>query len=288
MALMTLALMNVALQPLAAQSADSSAVDPVARSLPSGPAPGSPEIEVMLARTTEEYPVTPGDRYLLTYYRNSGVVEQGITVPPTKQVDLGLFGTIDARETTYRELETAILERVSSAYADSFPTLELQEVGRFTVLITGEVSSTDLVEAWGLMRLSEAIEGHMTPYSSIRNIRIRRGGESLSFDLFRSERAEDLTQDPLLLAGDQIVVNRLDRKVQINGEVERPGSYELLPGEQLPELIEEYGSGFTKRADPGRIKVQTCPEGLGCTSRTRYVDYTRGGGRIRSTMMTSW
>jgi hypothetical protein len=43
--------------------------------------------------------------------------------------------------------------------------------------------------------------------------------------------------------------------VTIAGEVERPGQYQLLDGENLRELIEYYGSGFTPLADKTRLEL---------------------------------
>ncbi|MFZ5906267.1 MAG: SLBB domain-containing protein, partial [Nitrospirota bacterium] len=43
--------------------------------------------------------------------------------------------------------------------------------------------------------------------------------------------------------------------VTIEGEVKRPGSYQLLPGEGLKELIEVYADGFTEKANPSRLSV---------------------------------
>ena len=60
--------------------------------------------------------------------------------------------------------------------------------------------------------------------------------------------------------GDVITVNPLDRKVTVFGEVKRPGSYELLPGENTWELINIYANGYTARAD-GRVGIRRYEEG---------------------------
>ncbi|GHU96182.1 hypothetical protein FACS189479_09870 [Spirochaetia bacterium] len=65
--------------------------------------------------------------------------------------------------------------------------------------------------------------------------------------------------------GDIITVNHLDRKVSVYGEVERPGSYELLPGENIRELIVDYAGGYTAWGDAGRVEL------------TRGVDNNGGG-----------
>ena len=64
-----------------------------------------------------------------------------------------------------------------------------------------------------------------------------------------------MSQDPFLKPGDTITIQRLSRSVTISGAVERPGKYQLLPGEGLKELVEIYGSGLAPLADPSRIEL---------------------------------
>jgi protein involved in polysaccharide export with SLBB domain len=75
------------------------------------------------------------------------------------------------------------------------------------------------------------------------------------YDLFNAQRLGDLSQDPYLRPGDVITFNRVKRIVTIAGSVERPGTYQLLNGENITELIEYYGSGFTADADRTRIEM---------------------------------
>jgi protein involved in polysaccharide export with SLBB domain len=51
--------------------------------------------------------------------------------------------------------------------------------------------------------------------------------------------------------------------VSISGEVQRPESYELLPGENLRDLITTYAGGYTSIADINMIEI------------TRYVESGR-------------
>jgi protein involved in polysaccharide export with SLBB domain len=64
-----------------------------------------------------------------------------------------------------------------------------------------------------------------------------------------------LSQDPYLRPGDIIEINRADRKVSIGGAVERPGTYELLKGENLKTLVSYYANGLTVQADTTRIEL---------------------------------
>jgi protein involved in polysaccharide export with SLBB domain len=50
-------------------------------------------------------------------------------------------------------------------------------------------------------------------------------------------------------------VNREERRITIAGAVRRPGTYDLMPEENLRDLIEVYGDGFTPLAEAARIAL---------------------------------
>jgi protein involved in polysaccharide export with SLBB domain len=100
------------------------------------------------------------------------------------------------------------------------------------------------------------LSSYLTENSSIRDIQIRsRNGQVKTYDLFKAMRDGDLTQDPFVRPDDTIVVNRVERKVSISGAVERPGTYQILKGENLKDIIMKYGCGFTEIADSTRITL---------------------------------
>ena len=95
-----------------------------------------------------------------------------------------------------------------------------------------------------------------TEYTSFRSVQVESAdGKRVTHDLFLAQRYGDMSQDPFLRPGDTVILQRYDRKVTISGAVERPGEYELLPGEHLEELLNKYGGGLTQFADVNTISV---------------------------------
>ena len=47
----------------------------------------------------------------------------------------------------------------------------------------------------------------------------------------------------------------MDRSIELSGAVMKPGTYELMPGEELKELIFTYGDGFAPGANKDRIEL---------------------------------
>lgn len=73
--------------------------------------------------------------------------------------------------------------------------------------------------------------------------------------MFKAERNADFSENPYLRPGDKIEFFRTDRKVSISGSVERPGTYELLKGENFPELLNLYANGAKKTAVLSKLQI---------------------------------
>jgi polysaccharide export outer membrane protein len=210
----------------------------------------------LLAVTNPGYLVSPGDVYTLRYNRDLVGVTQYLIVGPDLTVDLLVFGEENVDGLTFIELRRLVEKKVSKAYPNSHPQVTIRSTGVFEVLLRGEVRQTGFKLAWGLARLSEVIRDDLTPYSSIRNVQIVSSkGRSRFCDLYRASRAGEGGQDPFVRPGDTIILSKIDRLVRVDGEVERPGSYQLLRGENLEKAIMSYGSGPTATADLSRVEL---------------------------------
>ena len=230
----------------------------------------------LLAVTNPDYLVSPGDVYTLTYNREPTTVTQYLIVEPDLTVDLSIFGVEDASGQTFIEFRRMVEQKVLTAYPKSLPRITIRSTGVFDVMMNGEVLRTGYKLAWGLTRLSEIVNENLTPYSSTRNIQIiSANGRSRFYDLYRASRAGEKDQDPFVRPRDTIVLSKFDRQITVSGEVERPGIYQLLWGEQLEKAIEYYGSGLTTAADPSRVELnQYNPNEK--IQVINYVDITEG------------
>jgi protein involved in polysaccharide export with SLBB domain len=118
-------------------------------------------------------------------------------------------------------------------------------------------------------RLSSLLGGSLSAYSSRRNITVTSlDGQTKTYDLFKAQRLGDMSQNPYLRPEDVITIHRIDRVVSISGEVERPETYELLPEENLQDLITNYAKGFTSKADTGKIVLTRYTESSSQNSKT--------------------
>jgi protein involved in polysaccharide export with SLBB domain len=216
---------------------------------------GLPEF-AQLALSNPDYRVTPGDVYTLFYAIGSTAVKYHITVDSTYRIRVSNLGVIDGRGKTFGQVKTQAEAVVANNYPLSGAQLVLTQPAIFTVYVRGEVGAAAEAKAWGLSRLSSLAKDFLTDFSSLRDVGIRSaGGEARVYDLFRAERLGDISQDPYLRPGDVVTFNRISRAVTVEGAVERPGKYQLLPGEHIRDLIEKYASGFTPVADRTRLEL---------------------------------
>lgn len=211
---------------------------------------------IMLARSSAEYRVTPGDVYTLAYAAGNTPVTYPISVDSSYRIRVSNLGIINGAGKTFVQLKNEVEAIVTNNYPLSGVQLVLTQSAIFRVYVKGEVKIAGEVSAWGLSRLSSLLVGNLTSYASIRDVAIKSsGGQTRVYDLFKAQRLGDAGQDPYLRPGDVVTFNRINRSVSIAGAVERPGMYQLLEGENINELIEFYGNGLTPIADRSRIEI---------------------------------
>ena len=209
--------------------------------------------KAQVAMATNEYIVTAGDIYTLAYSGGSF----SISVDSTYRVRIANLGIINAEGLTLQEFKNKVESLIVNNYPNGGIQFFLSNPAQFHVYVKGEVEQARTLEAWALMRASEIVKEFATDYSSTRLFTVvSADGSSKKYDLFKADRYGDFTQDPYLRPGDTIVVQKLDRLITINGAVKRPGTYELLAGEELKSLIFDYADGFDPYADKNNIQVE--------------------------------
>ncbi|AEF85028.1 hypothetical protein TREPR_0356 [Treponema primitia ZAS-2] len=210
-----------------------------------------------LALSSSDYRVTAGDIYTLEYAASTVPVIYKIVVDTSYRIKVSNLGVINASGKSYQQLKAEVEAIVTNNYPLSGVQLVLTEPASFRVRITGEVRNSQEIATWALARLSGLLDAdNRTSYSSLRDVSVTAlNGQTRTYDLFKAQRFGDMSQDPYVRPGDVITVNRITRVVSVAGEIERPGEYQLLPGESLRELIGYYASGLSPIADPSRIEL---------------------------------
>jgi protein involved in polysaccharide export with SLBB domain len=233
------------------------------------------EIMLQLARSSPDYRVTAGDVYTLAYAVGGVPVTYTIPVDHTYRIRVSNLGVIDAAGKTYNQLKTQVESIVANNYPLSGVQLVLTRPAIFRVSINGEVVTAMEKNAWALCRLSELLVDNLTIYASLRDVSVKSlNGQTRVCDVYKATRLGDLSQDPYLRPGDVITVNRVERSVTILGAVKRPGTYQIKEGENLKELIEWYGNGFTLKADTTRIEMIRIKDSVSLSGDKMFISET--------------
>lgn len=214
-------------------------------------------IRAQIAMASADYLVTPGDVYKMAFLAGKDKVDYTFTIDSSYRVRVVNLGIVDTRGMTYIELKQRVESIVNKNYPLSGIQFALTYPATFTVTVRGEVTKTFRDSVWGLQRLSNVLD-NLTENASMRNIEIQTTSgviKTVVCDLFKAEREGDTSQDPYLRPGDVITIKKVQREVTLTGAVNRPGTYQLLEGENLAELINTYGDGLSPLADTSRIEL---------------------------------
>ena len=221
--------------------------------------------------SSPDYLVTPGDVYVLSYNAMGTAVKYTVIVDPSYKFRVSNLGIIDAKGKTFLALKQEVEEIVSSNYPMSAVQLVLTIPSTFKVTAKGEVNAVTELRVNGLTRVSNIVYATANANASTRFVTVTDSeGNVNRYDLFQAVRFGDMTQDPYVRPNDVITLEKAERRVYIGGSVSRPGTYELLKGENLRTLIDYYAEGFTDLADKENI---TLSRALSSSNKSTEVIY---------------
>lgn len=207
--------------------------------------------------------LSPGDEIVVSIW--GAMVETfNLIVSPEGFVDLpDDGGRISTNGVTLAELRPVIIQHLSQIYAayinaadptksTAYVDVRLGKVRKLLVYVVGEVNSPGAYQIGaGMASVLNILNnaGGVRERGTLREILIRRsGGKSDSIDLYRFFLKGELDVEALSLQPNDYVVVPLKKKsVTINGEVRRPGNFELVGDEGMRQLV-EFAGGFTQSA----------------------------------------
>ncbi len=121
----------------------------------------------------------------------------------------------------------------------------------YQVSVVGHVDKPDTYEVLPGTRISQVFNKSFTESSrlipSSRNIELKRDDKIIHLDLLKFFRLGDESNNPYLEDGDIVVVHPVEETVTISGAVNIDGTYELISGDRLLDII-ELSMGVIPRA----------------------------------------
>ncbi|MES2179203.1 MAG: SLBB domain-containing protein [Gemmatimonadota bacterium] len=212
----------------------------------------------------DNYRLGPGDKLVLIL---TGDVEASYSLDVTREgfVVIPSVGEVHVASLTLGQLRALLASRLSRVYsgirANNQGTTRFSiNVARLRsnqVYVLGDVlrPASYVVSSAGTALTALYAAGGPTINGSLRRVEIRRAGSSAgTVDLYDYILRGDASHDLRLETGDVVFVPVHGARVRIVGEIARPATYELLPGETLTDVVRNAG-GFRVTAARQRVLV---------------------------------
>lgn len=211
--------------------------------------------EINNAAIPENYLLGPGDNIIISLW---GRVQQewNLTVDREGKVFIPKIGEINAWGLTLADFEQRLEHSLAKAYTGYEKRVTLGKIRTIRVFVYGAVPSPGGYAVSALSTLFSALymAGGGADNGSLRHIKLVRDHKTTAVDLYDFLIRGDKTCDVALQSGDVIFVPLVGPQAAIQGEVKRPGIYELKGGEKISDLLALAG-GPTAEAYLGRLML---------------------------------
>lgn len=229
--------------------------------------------------TPLNYVVGPGDEILVDVSGNA-VNNYKLTVSPEGTVNLANFPPLFVSGLTMDEAQKKIISKLKTAYAGPgiYTNVSLGKIRSIRITVTGEVKKPGTYTISSLATAFHAlyVSGGPSLKGTMRQIEIIRNNKSVrKIDFYKFLVKGDVSDNIMLADQDIIFVRPAESLVSIQGEVKRPGVFEILKGEDLSTAI-SFAGGFNSEAYSHSISYQrnTGKEyELGQVSNSNYVGF---------------
>ncbi|MEX2428328.1 MAG: SLBB domain-containing protein [Bacteroidales bacterium] len=214
--------------------------------------------------TPPDYQIGPGDELVVDIW---GASQQNYQLPvsPEGTVYIENLGPINVNGLTIEKASDRILHRLRSIYSglagpdrNTYAEVTLGDARTITVHMIGEVNlpGTFTISAFASVFNALYASGGPSVTGSFRNIELIRNNELIAtLDMYDFLLKGTLENNIRLQDQDIIKVNHYHTRVDITGEIKRPGLYELKDHEALLGKLIEFSGGFTDKAFQKRLTV---------------------------------
>jgi polysaccharide biosynthesis/export protein len=162
------------------------------------------------------------------------------------------LGPITVAGLSFDQARQLLQERVSQQMIGATVSVTMGELRSIRVFVLGDAERPGSYTVSGLSTITHALyaSGGIKPIGSLRNIQLKRDGQLITtLDLYDLLLRGDTRNDLRLMPGDVIFIPPVNMQVGVDGEVRRPGIYELMGAASAEDLVALAG-GMTPSAYP--------------------------------------
>lgn len=228
------------------------------------------------ATPPETYQIGPGDKLTLRVSSTlTEATESQITVDPRGSIVVPLSGKrLVVRGLTMAQAERTLSKEIGSIIRNPSVTLTLDELRTFTVTVLGESFAPGAYQVPATFSVFNLVlaTGGPTERGALRNIQLRRNNApARTFDLYKFLITGQADQDIQLQPGDVIFYPVFKGQVSVEGEVNRPSTFEIVGGETLKQIL-----GFAGGVRPSGISQNVSIDSVVPGSERRLLNINVG------------
>jgi polysaccharide biosynthesis/export protein len=197
-----------------------------------------------------DFVVGPGDELRVQLYGSQNRLLR-LVVGRDGRVNFPELGPIDVGGRSFANVRSSIESRVSTQMIGVRASVSIGETRGIRVFVLGEARRPGSYTISGLGTVTTALfaAGGVKRIGSLRDVQLKRQGAVVRrLDLYDLLLRGDTANDAKLLAGDVVFIPPIGSTVTIDGEVRRPGIYELSGTTSARDVIQLAG-GLTAEAD---------------------------------------
>lgn len=212
--------------------------------------------------TPKNYVLAADDEILIDVYGYSEASYR-LKVSPEGLIKIPIAGAINVNGLTIEQAKRLIIQKLSSSIYTNIKNgktnveVSLGNIRSIKVNIIGEAVNPGTYTLPSLATAFNALYlcGGPNRNGSYRNIQVIRNNTVVAtIDVYDYLVNGSRKQDIRLMDQDAIKINVYKTRIELKGEVKKPGIFDVKEGEKLNDLI-QYAGGFTDQAYTAKIQV---------------------------------
>ena len=186
-----------------------------------------------------DYLIGPDDNIKIILF---GTNNANYEIRVTRDGDIFIpeIGPLFVAGITFQDLKELIRETVASELIGTQVSVTLGSLRSIDIFVLGAANKPGMYSISALSTLTNAIikSGGIDISGSLRQIKLKRNGKTITdFDFYDLLLNGDTSNDARLMQGDVVFIEPIGKTAGIEGEVNRPGIYELKHDEGLDDLL---------------------------------------------------
>ena len=204
-----------------------------------------------------DYVLGPGDELIIRAWGKI-TLDSRETVDRNGQINLPRVGTMTVAGLRYSQLEGYLHLTIGALFKDFELNVALGQLRSIQIYVLGDARRPGAYTVSSLSTLVDALftSGGPSATGTMRRIELRRTGQaSTKFDIYDLIEKGDKSHDIRLLPGDVIFIPSIGAQIAIDGDVNRPGIYELKEETTVGAALMTAGQ-ITSVADTERAVLE--------------------------------